>query len=88
MEHDAIRYLVWLLFIGGMIGWLAGILNRGRGFGIVGDIMTGIVGAILGGWLVGRAGLSIDSLVVTLLLSLIGAVVLVGITHFFKIRYV
>jgi uncharacterized membrane protein YeaQ/YmgE (transglycosylase-associated protein family) len=88
MEHDAIRYLVWLLFIGGMIGWLAGILNRGRGFGVVGDIATGIVGAVFGGWLVGRAGLSIDSLVVTLLLSLIGAVVSVGIAHFLKIRYV
>ncbi|MCX5678137.1 MAG: GlsB/YeaQ/YmgE family stress response membrane protein [Candidatus Omnitrophica bacterium] len=65
-----------------MIGWLAGILNRGRGFGITGDILTGIVGAMLGGWLVGRTGLSTNSLVATLLLALVGAVVLVGVTRF------
>ena len=65
-----------------MIGWLAGIIVRGRGFGIIGDIVIGIVGAMLGGWMAGVIGLSTSSSAGAFLLALVGAVVLVGITRF------
>ncbi len=42
--------LVWLL-IGAVAGWLAGVVVRGGGFGLVGNIVVGIIGAFVGGWL-------------------------------------
>jgi uncharacterized membrane protein YeaQ/YmgE (transglycosylase-associated protein family) len=48
--------LVWIL-IGGIAGWLAGIIVKGYGFGIVGNIVIGILGALIGGWLFGTLGI-------------------------------
>jgi uncharacterized membrane protein YeaQ/YmgE (transglycosylase-associated protein family) len=42
---------VWIIIIGGVAGWLAGLIIKGRAFGIMGNIVVGIVGAVLGGWL-------------------------------------
>ncbi len=81
MEHNDIGYWVWFLFIGGVIGWLAGVITRGRGFGIVGDIVVGVVGAMLGGWIAGVIGISANSSFAAFLLALVGAVVLVGLTR-------
>ena len=81
MEHNDIGYWVWFLFIGGVIGWLAGVITRGRGFGIIGDIVVGIVGAMLGGWIAGVIGISANSSFAAFLLALVGAVVLVGLTR-------
>ena len=81
MEHNNIGYWVWFLFIGGVIGWLAGLIVRGRGFGIIGDIVIGVVGAMLGGWMAGVIGLSTGSSVGAFLMALVGAVVLVGLTR-------
>ena len=82
MDHNTLGYWVWFLFIGGVIGWLAGLIIRGRGFGIIGDILVGIVGAVLGGWMARVIGLSTGSSVGAFLLALVGAVVLVGVTRF------
>ena len=81
MEHNTIGYWVWFLFIGGVIGWLAGVITRGRGFGIIGDIVVGVVGAMLGGWIAGVIGISANSSFAAFLLALVGAVVLVGLTR-------
>lgn len=81
MENSNIGYWVWFLFIGGVIGWLAGIIVRGRGFGIIGDIVIGVVGAMLGGWIAGVIGLSAGSSVGAFLMALVGAVILVGLTR-------
>jgi len=82
MENNTIGYWVWFLFIGGVIGWLAGIITTGRGFGIIGDIIIGIVGAILGGWMGRVIGIYPGSSIGAFLMALIGAVVLVGLTRF------
>lgn len=82
MEHNTIGYWVWFFFIGGVIGWLAGLIVRGRGFGIIGDIVIGIVGAMLGGWIAGVLGLYTGSPIGAFLMALVGAVVLVGLTRF------
>ena len=82
MEHHTLRHLVLFLFIGGLIGWLAGLITRGRGFGILGDIVIGIVGAMLGGCMARVLGISVVSSGGEFLLALIGAVVLVGLTRF------
>lgn len=82
MEHNTLGYWVWFLFIGGVIGWLAGLIVKGRGFGIIGDIVIGIVGATLGGWMAGIIGLYPASTVGVFLVALAGAVILVGVTRF------
>lgn len=81
MEHHSLRHLLWFLFIGGVIGWLAGVITRGRGFGILGDIVIGIIGAMLGGWMAEIIGLSISSTFGEFMMALLGAVVLVGVTR-------
>lgn len=75
---------MWFLFIGGVVGWLAGLIVRGRGFGILGDILVGIVGAVLGGWMARVIGISAGGSLGAFLLALVGAVVLVGLTRFVK----
>jgi len=82
MEHNTFGYWVWFLFIGGVIGWVAGLITRGRGFGVLGDIVIGIVGATFGGWMANVLGLSIGSSLGLFLMAIIGAVVLVGLTRF------
>jgi uncharacterized membrane protein YeaQ/YmgE (transglycosylase-associated protein family) len=82
MESHTLGYWIWFLFIGGVIGWLAGLIIRGRGFGILGDIAIGIIGAMLGGWMAEVIGLSISSSLGMFLMAIVGAVVLVGLTRF------
>ena len=49
--------LVWLV-VGAIAGWLAGLIVRGYGFGLIGNIIVGIVGAVIAGWLLPRVGIS------------------------------
>lgn len=81
MENNTIVYWVCFFFIGGVIGWLAGLITIGRGFGIIGDIVVGIVGAMLGGWIAREVGLYTSSSAGTFLVSLAGALILVGLTR-------
>lgn len=83
MEPNTIVQWVVFLVVGGVIGWLAGIITIGRGFGIVGDIAVGVVGALLGGWIARSIGLSAGGSVVgVFLVALAGAMILVGLTRF------
>ncbi|MBF0571552.1 MAG: GlsB/YeaQ/YmgE family stress response membrane protein [Candidatus Omnitrophica bacterium] len=82
MEHNTVGYWIWFLFIGGVIGWVAGLITRGRGYGIPADIVIGIVGAMLGGWIASALGLSVGSSLGMFLLAILGAVVFVGLTRF------
>lgn len=84
MENNNLGYWVWFLLIGAVIGWLAGLIVRGRGFGLIGDIVVGIVGAMLGGWIARVMGLYTSSSVGAFLVALAGAVVLVGLTRLVK----
>ncbi len=68
--------IIWWLIIGGVAGWLAGLIMEGRGFGVLGNIIVGIIGAFLGGFVFQAVGLSTGSLFLT---ALIGAVVLLFI---------
>lgn len=76
---------LWFLIIGLIAGWLAGVLMKGGGFGMVGDLVVGVIGAILGGWLFGALGLSAGGgLIGSLVVATIGAVVLLFIVRLIK----
>jgi uncharacterized membrane protein YeaQ/YmgE (transglycosylase-associated protein family) len=81
MEHHTLKHLIVFLIIGGVIGWLAGVIVRGRGFGILADIAIGILGSIFGGWMAEVLGLSINSSFGEFMMAILGAVVLVGLTR-------
>jgi uncharacterized membrane protein YeaQ/YmgE (transglycosylase-associated protein family) len=70
-------HLLWFLVIGLMAGWLAGKLTRGAGFGVLGDLVVGVLGAFLGGLLFRLLGLSAGGRIGSLIVATIGAVVLV-----------
>ena len=69
--------LIWLL-VGAVAGWLAGMIVKGGGFGLIGDIVVGIVGAFIGGWLLPQLGVSLGGGIIGVIATAtIGAVILV-----------
>ncbi len=76
--------LLWTLVIGAIAGWLAGTLVKGRGFGIIVDIIVGIVGAFIGGWVFGLLGLTAWGLLGQLCMATVGAVILLVIIKAIK----
>lgn len=69
-------YLLWEILIGIAAGYLAGQIVKGRGMGVLMDLIVGIVGAILGGWIFGLIGLASYGLIGQLVVATVGAVVL------------
>jgi uncharacterized membrane protein YeaQ/YmgE (transglycosylase-associated protein family) len=73
---DSHSLIAWLI-IGAIAGWLAGTFVRGGGFGLLGDIVVGIIGAFIGGWLAGVLHIHVGSgWVSTILTAAAGAIVL------------
>ncbi|MFN4264070.1 MAG: GlsB/YeaQ/YmgE family stress response membrane protein [Thioalkalivibrionaceae bacterium] len=76
--------LVWLV-IGGLAGWIAGVLVRGAGHGILINIVVGIVGAFIGGALLGSLGVFAGSgLLGAFITALIGAIVLLAVLRLIR----
>ena len=69
-------YLIWILVIGALAGWLAGQIMRGRGFGLLGDVVVGIVGSLIGGFIFGILGIYTYGFVGRVVMATVGAVVL------------
>ncbi len=76
--------LLWFLIIGILAGWLAGQLMKGGGYGLIGDLVIGVVGAFLGGWLLGSLGIFTAGLIGSLISATIGAVVLIFLIRLVK----
>ena len=70
--------IVWFLLIGVAAGWLAGKIMKGGGYGLVGDLIVGVIGAILGGFLFGLLGINTNSLIGSLITATVGAIVLIA----------
>ena len=77
------QILIWLL-IGAVAGWLAGTIMKGGGFGVPGNIVLGIVGAVVGGFLFGLLGLQSESWVGSIVTATVGAVVVLGLIRVIK----
>ncbi|MBK9017031.1 MAG: GlsB/YeaQ/YmgE family stress response membrane protein [Saprospiraceae bacterium] len=77
--------LLYTLIIGAVSGWLAGVLFKGYGFGLIGNIIIGIVGSFIGFWLFGKLGISLGTGVLsTILTSAAGAIVLLFVAGLFS----
>jgi uncharacterized membrane protein YeaQ/YmgE (transglycosylase-associated protein family) len=77
-------YLVWVILIGILAGWLAGQLMKGRGFGLFGDLIVGVIGSLLGSFIFGLLGIYSASLIGRLIISVVGAMILLWLIRFIK----
>lgn len=77
--------LIIFFVVGVVAGWLAGQVVRGGGFGLVGDLVVGVVGALIAGWLFPRIGLSLGGGIIgAIISSAIGAIILLVIVRLIK----
>jgi uncharacterized membrane protein YeaQ/YmgE (transglycosylase-associated protein family) len=89
-EHSVVVFInhpfVWWMLIGLLAGWLAGVVTRGRGFGCLADIVIGLVGAVIGGWVFSRLGIATVQWGFwgSLAAATVGAVLLVAVARLFS----
>ena len=80
-----IESLIVFLLIGAIAGWLAGVIVKGFGFGLIGNIVVGIVGAFIAGWLLPKLGINIGTgIIAAIINAVIGAVILLVIVKLVK----
>ena len=71
--------IFWFILIGIAAGWLAGQIMKGGGYGVVGDLVVGVIGALVGGFLFGLLGITAGGLLGSLIMATVGAVVLIAL---------
>jgi uncharacterized membrane protein YeaQ/YmgE (transglycosylase-associated protein family) len=76
--------LSWII-VGLIAGWLAGLVMKGGGYGVLVDIILGILGGVVGGWVFGHLGIwPAGGMIGALIVAFVGAVILVAITRLLK----
>lgn len=75
---------IWSIIIGIIAGFAAGKIFKGEGFGLIVNLIVGIIGGVLGGWLFILLGISANGIVGNLVMSTVGALVLLWIVSLFK----
>jgi uncharacterized membrane protein YeaQ/YmgE (transglycosylase-associated protein family) len=80
---DLMSLIVWIL-IGAVAGWLAGKIMKGGGFGLLGNIIIGIIGAFIGGYVFGLFGITAGGIIGSIVMATVGAVLLLYIVKLFK----
>jgi len=77
-------WLLWTIIIGILAGWLAGLIVKGRGMGVLVDLIVGIVGSLIGGFVAGMIGLAAYGLIGRLAIAVAGAVILLFLVRLIK----
>jgi len=77
-------YLLWQIAIGILAGWLAGKIMRGQGFGVLVDLLLGIVGSVVGGFVFGLLGLHAYGLIGSIVVATAGALMLLYLVRQLK----
>jgi len=75
--------ILWLVS-GVVAGWLTGLIMKGRGYGLIGDLIVGLLGGLVGGFLAGKIGLEASSWIGQILVAVGGGVVLVAALRFLR----
>jgi uncharacterized membrane protein YeaQ/YmgE (transglycosylase-associated protein family) len=76
--------LLWWCIVGGIAGFLAGKVMSGGGFGVLVDIIVGIVGAMIGGWVFGMIGISAGGMIGSIIVAFVGACILLWLVRLIK----
>jgi uncharacterized membrane protein YeaQ/YmgE (transglycosylase-associated protein family) len=75
---------IWFALTGLVAGWLAGMLMKGGGYGIEGDLVVGVLGAVLGGFLFGALGISAGGFAGSIIVATVSAVLLIFLLRLIK----
>src|SRR5437763_16290440 len=76
--------VIWWLVVGLIAGFLASVIMRGGGYGVIGDIVVGLVGALIGGFLANLLGLGASGPVGAIIIAFIGACILIALIRAFS----
>ena len=79
--------LIYILVVGLIAGFLAGKIMKGKAYGLVGDLVIGVLGAILGWWLVGRLDFRGYGLLDSIVVALLGSILLLYVVRIAKKKY-
>jgi uncharacterized membrane protein YeaQ/YmgE (transglycosylase-associated protein family) len=83
-RRRSVGFIAWIV-VGLIAGWLAGLVMKGRGYGVLVDIILGILGGIVGGWVFGLLGIwPGGGILGSIIVAFVGAVILVWITRLLK----
>jgi len=77
------RYLAWIV-VGIIAGWLTGLVVKGRGYGLIGDLVVGLLGGLIGGWLFHLFGWAATTWLAELIVAAIGGVALVTVVRLLR----
>jgi uncharacterized membrane protein YeaQ/YmgE (transglycosylase-associated protein family) len=77
-------WLLWVIVIGILAGWIAGKIMHGKGFGLLGDLVVGVIGSLLGSFIFGLLGLGAYGLLGRLVVAVVGAILLLWLIRFIK----
>jgi uncharacterized membrane protein YeaQ/YmgE (transglycosylase-associated protein family) len=78
---DPMGLLLWAV-VGIVAGWLAGLVMRGGGYGLIGDLIVGLIGALVGGFVFSLFGAEYGGLVGSILVAFVGACILIAVVRF------
>jgi uncharacterized membrane protein YeaQ/YmgE (transglycosylase-associated protein family) len=84
MNHMTTQNLLLFLVVGVVAGFLAGKIMKGSGFGLVGDLVVGVVGSFIGAWLFGVLGVSAGGILGLLVAAIVGALLLLFLVRLVK----
>jgi len=73
--------MIWQIILGGIAGYLAGVVMKGKGYGIIIDIVLGLVGGWLGGWIATSLNIHLGGSAGYLIIAFLGAVILVWLSR-------
>lgn len=77
-------YWIWYILIGMLAGYLGSLIIKGHGMGLLRNLLVGIIGSVLGGWVFGLMGLSAHGKIGSLITAVVGAVILLWIVSLFN----
>ncbi len=76
--------ILYFLLIGLLAGWIAGLILKGRGFGVLGDMLIGCIGSLFGGFLFDLLGVHVGGLIGNLVCAIIGAIAFIYLVRFVR----
>ena len=79
-----LRSFLTFLILGALAGWISGLISKGTGFGLLGNMIVGIIGAFLGGFVFGLLGLSAHNFLGQLICAVLGALLFLWLLRFIK----
>jgi uncharacterized membrane protein YeaQ/YmgE (transglycosylase-associated protein family) len=77
------HFLAWIV-VGVVAGWITGLIVKGRGYGLVGDLVIGLLGGLIGGWLFSRFGWTATTWLGEIIVAVVGGVVLVAVVRLLR----